>query len=532
MQMRYTYYSTGAEPVTDALARTPNRRARPAFRRPLAALLLAGLVGLAPGLAGIQGSVAHAASGFIRTNPWLQLVIGEDSGNVSLATTSFLPSVNVAGTPNPTVNWGDGTIDSLNIDNNSYDAGSPCYQGQSGPGLASAGVFCELDDHHIYKAAGTYTITTTYYTGALVSYSTTTMASVIVPTLVYPTFTNLYPTPNALWSGTVATFIDDNVTDPASTFQASINWGDGSAQSAGSVTGAYGYFSVSGSHTYAAAGTYAVDVKTSYGNSTVDVYSAAHVVTPATYEVNNTDPGITYIGSSWAYSGNRGFGDYYDDEQYTTANGDFLTYTFSGTGINVIGERNAVDGSAEVYLDGVDEGSVSTVAATRQVQQSLYSISGLVNGSHTLKVVKTSGEYLEVDALSARTTGTTINDTAPGIVYKGSGWYYSSGRSFVPGLGDYQGDVHATTQNGNIFGYTFTGTGISYITETGSYYGHAAVYLDGNPVQAITSYTSAGANVPRQVVYSISGLPAGQHTLKVVKTDGTWMLLDALTVQS
>src|SRR5207248_1375381 len=59
------------------------------------------------------------------------------------------------------------------------------------------------------------------------------------------------------FTGTVGTFSDSYLGNVASDFTAIIDWGDGTT-TAGTVTGGGGTFSVSGTHTYAARGIYAV----------------------------------------------------------------------------------------------------------------------------------------------------------------------------------------------------------------------------------------------------------------------------------
>jgi hypothetical protein len=116
-----------------------------------------------------------------------------------------------------------------------------------------------------------------------------------------------------------------------------------------------------------------------------------------------------------------------------------------------------------------------------------------------------------------------VNDSASAVTYSGN-WVYSTNR----GLGDYQNDVHSTTENGDYFTYTFTGTGISFITEKNSDEGNVDIYIDGVFRQKVDCANST--RVTQQAVYTASNLTPGQHTLKVVKDDGTWMLLDALDV--
>jgi hypothetical protein len=125
----------------------------------------------------------------------------------------------------------------------------------------------------------------------------------------------------------------------------------------------------------------------------------------------------------------------------------------------------------EIYLDGVDEGAYSAYAATREVQQVIYSVRGLAPGTHTIEIVKDSGTYLLLDGLDVTRT---INDTDAAIGYIGS-WKYYSGRGF----GDYDNDVHATTVNGDSATVTFYGSAISFYTETYSDEGDIGVLLDG-----------------------------------------------------
>jgi hypothetical protein len=58
----------------------------------------------------------------------------------------------------------------------------------------------------------------------------------------------------------VATFTDTAPAEPVPNYSASINWGDGTAASAGTITFANGTFSVSGTHTYATPGKYNLGV--------------------------------------------------------------------------------------------------------------------------------------------------------------------------------------------------------------------------------------------------------------------------------
>jgi hypothetical protein len=71
---------------------------------------------------------------------------------------------------------------------------------------------------------------------------------------------NISGTEGAMASGTVATFTDGDKSATAGEYAAKIEWGDGSS-STGTITGSAGSFSVSGEHTYAEEGSYAVKVE-------------------------------------------------------------------------------------------------------------------------------------------------------------------------------------------------------------------------------------------------------------------------------
>ncbi|MYS20044.1 Right handed beta helix region [Streptomyces sp. DvalAA-14] len=117
-----------------------------------------------------------------------------------------------------------------------------------------------------------------------------------------------------------------------------------------------------------------------------------------------------------------------------------------------------------------------------------------------------------------------LNDTDWRAAYTGS-WGYSSGRH----LGDLDADVHYTGTNGDAASYTFTGTGIQVLSETNSDEGSADVYLDGAKVSTVTGNTT-GDRLAQQVLASVTGLPKGTHTVKVVKTGGSFLLIDGFTV--
>ncbi|MHA6765385.1 hypothetical protein [Streptacidiphilus sp. PAMC 29251] len=231
---------------------------------------------------------------------------------------------------------------------------------------------------------------------------------------------------------------------------------------------------------------------------------------PLTGRIDDDDLAISYTGS-WSTSQLRGLGDDNDGIHDTSTNGDSASLTFTGTGVQVIGEKVSDQGDVEVYLDGVDKGAVSTTAASRLTQQPIYSVSGLTPGSHTVKVVKNNGTFMTLDGFSV---ARSVNDTDPAIGYSGS-WHAQGGRGF----GDYGDDVHYTTTNGDSVTVAFYGTGISLLTERSSDEGKIGVSLDGADQGTVDA--SAAGRTAQQTVYSVGGLPVARHTLTLTKQSGS-----------
>ncbi|GAA0420077.1 hypothetical protein Acor_29950 [Acrocarpospora corrugata] len=122
-------------------------------------------------------------------------------------------------------------------------------------------------------------------------------------------------------------------------------------------------------------------------------------------QLYSTDPAIRRVNgdaatysSGWSTSSGRGYGDVNDDVQYTNTNGASFTYTFTGTGIDFLSEKYSDQGIVDIYLDGVLRGTIDTTNPTRQAAQVIWGVRGLSQGTHTLRGVKRSGQYMLVDA--------------------------------------------------------------------------------------------------------------------------------------
>lgn len=289
--------------------------------------------------------------------------------------------------------------------------------------------------------------------------------------------------------------------------------------------------------------------------------------------VNDSDPAIAYSGN-WGHSTGRGLGDHQDDVHYAEADGAAFEYTFVGTGIDWVTETHSSQGEAEVYLDGVLVDTVDTYldpAQGRGVQQVVYSVRDLADGSHTLRVVKKSGQFMLLDRLdvvqqSLIDVGAVVFDRAApadatvrilrdpgelagiyrdgtaltsGTDYTVEGDAVTFGASYLSTLadgdtaldfrfrGDLRDDVHWTADDGAAVELTFQGTAVTVTGPTAPDQGEVEVYLDGALVDTVDLHSAA--RLTQREVFSQDGLGKGEHILRLVKASGDVLRVDALS---
>ncbi|TWD84693.1 carbohydrate binding protein with CBMX2 domain [Kribbella amoyensis] len=291
-----------------------------------------------------------------------------------------------------------------------------------------------------------------------------------------------------------------------------------------------------------------------------------------TVEVNNDNAQIVYTGS-WSRSSGRGLGDYQDDVQYTEANGDAFSYSFVGTGIDYVTETHNSQGDVDIYVDGQFKKTVSTYQAEgRGAQQVVYSISDLPNGTHTLRAVKKSGQFMLLNKLNVRQesllnpdkaafdknpaaqadvsieigrdSGELVavskggQDLVKGTDYTVDGQVVTLKKAYLATQpvgttalafefrGDHRDDVHSATANGAAIDFAFQGTGVQWITALGPDQGEADVYVDGKLVRRVN--LANDVRVTGREVFSSTGLRNGPHTLRIVKVSGDALRNDTI----
>ncbi|MET9312436.1 X2-like carbohydrate binding domain-containing protein [Kribbella sp. NPDC003505] len=292
-----------------------------------------------------------------------------------------------------------------------------------------------------------------------------------------------------------------------------------------------------------------------------------------TVEINNNNSQIVYTGN-WNYSGGRGLGDYQDDVQWTEGNGDSFSYSFVGNGVDYVTETDPGQGDVDIYIDGEFKQTVSTYMDPAQghnkPQQVVYSISDLPNGSHTIRGVKKSGQFMLLDKLNIRQESLLTPDTATfdkfapadvsvqlgrdpgeldgianagkelvkGTDYTVNGNTVTIGKAYLATLpvgsaaldvrfrGDYRDDIHAAKADGAAVSLTFTGTGVEWSTALAPDQGDADVYVDGKVVRRVNLHNAT--RVTNRTVFTATGLRNAQHVLRIVKVNGDVLRNDTI----
>jgi hypothetical protein len=230
-------------------------------------------------------------------------------------------------------------------------------------------------------------------------------------------------------------------------------------------------------------------------------------------------------------------------------------------------------GDVDIYVDGQLVKTVNTgreQGQPRLAQQTVFTVNDLPNGSHTLRAVKKGGAFMLLDRIDVlqptlidpptasfdkkapadlpvkllRDGSEFVGVSSGGVALKQGTDYTLSGSTvtlrsaYLAGLpvgaaqldfafrGDYLDDVHATAHNGDSVSYTFTGTGVDWITATGPDEGLVDVYVDGKLARSVDLHGAARAT--QKTVFSVSGLRNGQHTFKAVKTSGDVLRTDVI----
>ncbi|WP_164743502.1 discoidin domain-containing protein [Microbacterium sulfonylureivorans] len=241
---------------------------------------------------------------------------------------------------------------------------------------------------------------------------------------------------------------------------------------------------------------------------------------------DDTSTQITYSG---AWIGSTGVnGQYRRTQHYTQTNGASFSYSFTGTGVSFISTQDSHRGKFTYKIDNADA-KESTCASTKTVYlQPCLTVVGLAPGSHTITITKVDGDFLSLDLMRAVTEGPAADDvTTSEISYNGSANGGAGNWTAQTGVaGQYAGTQHYTETNGDRFTSTFTGTGVSFVSQRASNRGSFSYSVDGGPTGSGTC-ESADA-IAQTPCLTVAGLAPGTHTITVTKTGGQYLSVDLM----
>jgi hypothetical protein len=241
--------------------------------------------------------------------------------------------------------------------------------------------------------------------------------------------------------------------------------------------------------------------------------------------IEENDAGVTFAGAWTFYESARNW----SNTSLTTGVGTAARVdvagaradvTFTGTAVSWIGFRGPTGGIADVSLDGVFAQRIDTYSAAEEVQVPIFTASGLVPGTHTLRIEATgeknpaaSMARVFVDAFDVAIATpapavTRVQETSPAVTYT-AGWTPSGQANLWSGENATQ---HRTV--GARATFTFSGTAVRWIGERGFTTGVARVLLDGVFIGNVDTRTPFQEEY-QEPLLTRTGLAPGNHTLTI-----------------
>lgn len=104
-----------------------------------------------------------------------------------------------------------------------------------------------------------------------------------------------------------------------------------------------------------------------------------------------------------------------------------------------------------------------------------------------------------------------VDDRDASLVYSGT-WHDDSASTFLDGTARYTSDTNASVS------FTFTGTAIQWYGQNDTNFGTAKVYIDGILAETVNVN---GTMTSQKLLFSRTGLSAGEHTILVVRASAT-----------
>jgi hypothetical protein len=317
------------------------------------------------------------------------------------------------------------------------------------------------------------------------------------------------------FSGTVATITDANTAHLAIDFTTSINWGDGSAPTAGTVSGSAGNFAVSGTHTYTEPGTYttAITINDNDGESQTVTGSATVSDAPISATATNFTAyaNIAFSGKVGTFSdGNPGapISDYsatinWGDGSSSTGNiavdpsggcdvsGSHTyaavgSYTFSIKVTDVDGATSSSNGSANV----TEPPPVVTGRPISAVEGTIFSgkVASFTDADSTLGVGSSTASIAWGDGVTS--SGTIVSNGAGGFNVLGSHTYAEEGSYALGVTAVVSGQSGSSSNLASVADAPLTATGYNLICKGTTFSDTVATFTDADPNGVGGDYTA------------------------------------------
>ncbi|HQU41232.1 MAG TPA: TIGR03118 family protein [Pirellulales bacterium] len=378
-----------------------------------------------------------------------------------------------AGSYTAYIDWGDGFVPS----------------GGTVTALASGGF--AVSGSRTYYSTGTKNITVTLIDSASHTITAAATANVAPPGLVF-TPDSVTATEGLNFSGTLTAFTDQdgNFTNPFE-YTATIDWGDGTTTTPGSVTVAGTTFQVSGTHTYATAGTEPVTVTVNdFDGATGTAHATATVVSSLSGESQTITPTETsaFNGTVAKFTDantGRPLSDY--SATIDWGDGTSSTGTISadvGGGFDVNGSHTYNDEGAETVSVAIaDPGSTITVQSAAKIAD-LDTLTGAAtavsategspfNGAvatftDTRAGAAASGFSATIDWGDGTTTTGTVGESAGTYTVSGTHTFADEGPFTITSVvqdigGTAQATVHSTASMADSDSFVVTPASLSTI---------------------------------------------------------------------
>ena len=249
---------------------------------------------------------------------------------------------------------------------------------------------------------------------------------------------------------------------------------------------------------------------------------------PVAGRFEETNPAVTFSGT-WTQLSPYYFAWSGGTAVQSTVPGAIASFTFTGTSVTWIGNRNGNSGIGIVKVDGVLVSDVDLFARTEEIHTPAFTVNGLSAGRHVLTIevadhrnAESLGNAVVVDAFDVPAPVVShLQETDPDVAFTGV-WaqadssiaWSGGGAATVPDPP--VGGARTSATPGAKAVLTFRGTAISWSGYRGPSGGIASVTVDGGAATLVDTYFPT--NKIQDVVFTATGLTDAIHTLTVEAT--------------